>query len=229
MVVPNLRYHRGSTHMNTDLWAFEKALTAEGFNKIAGIDEAGRGPLAGPVVSAAVILPRDFPGDGVIDSKKLTVRRRQLLYRHIYANASAVGIGIVDATEIDRINILQATKLSMAMAVANLSPRPDYLIIDGNFTISSILPQKAIVKGDSRSISIAAASIVAKESRDMLMHRYHEDYPLFGFDRHKGYPTKAHKAAIAEHGPCLIHRRTFKGVSEHIEGGKKGVGATAHG
>ncbi len=215
--------------MNTDLWAFEKTLSEEGFSKIAGIDEAGRGPLAGPVVSAAVILPHDFDTNGVIDSKKLTGRRRRQLYEHIYAHATTVGIGIVDAPEIDRINILQATKLSMAMAVANLTPRPDHLIIDGNFTISSSLPQKPIVKGDSRSVSIAAASIVAKESRDVLMCRYHEDYPLFGFHRHKGYPTKAHKAAIAEHGPCIIHRRTFRGVSEHVTENAPAYGAGTHG
>jgi ribonuclease HII len=215
--------------MNADLWAFEKALTAEGYFKIAGIDEAGRGPLAGPVVSAAVILPHDFDATGVTDSKKLTARRRKALYGHIYAHAAAVGIGIVDAVEIDRVNILQATKLSMAMAVANLSPRPDYLVIDGNFTIPSSLPQKPIVKGDNRSVSIAAASIVAKESRDMLMRRYHEDYPDFGFDRHKGYPTKGHKAAIAEQGPCLIHRRTFRGVREHTRGQPVFFGAAIHG
>ncbi len=215
--------------MNADLWAFEKALTAEGYSKIAGIDEAGRGPLAGPVVSAAVILPHDFDAEGVIDSKKLTARRRKALYHHIYAHATAVGIGIVDAVEIDRINILQATKLAMAMAIANLAPRPDVLIIDGNFEISYDLPQKPIVKGDSRSVSIAAASIVAKESRDHLMRRYHEDYPVFGFDRHKGYPTKRHKAAIAANGPCLIHRRTFSGVSEHIDGIPPVFGAPAHG
>ncbi|MEJ2154561.1 MAG: ribonuclease HII [Desulfobacteraceae bacterium] len=215
--------------MNADLWAFEKALTAEGYSKIAGIDEAGRGPLAGPVVSAAVILSHDFDAEGVIDSKKLTARRRKALYGHIYAHATAVGIGIVDAVEIDRINILQATKLAMAMAVANLAPRPDFLVIDGNFEIPYDLPQKPIVKGDSRSVSIAAASIVAKESRDHLMRRYHEDYPHFGFDRHKGYPTKRHKAAIAAHGPCLIHRRTFRGVSEHIDGIPPVFGAPVHG
>jgi ribonuclease HII len=215
--------------MIADLWAFEKVLTAEGYSTIAGIDEAGRGPLAGPVVSAAVILPPDFDAEGVTDSKKLSGPRRKILYDHIYARATAVGIGIVDAVEIDRINILQATKLSMAMAVANLSPRPEYLVIDGNFTIPSSLPQKSIVKGDNRSVSIAAASIVAKESRDVLMHRYHEDYPDFGFDRHKGYPTKGHKAAIAEHGPCLIHRRTFRGVSEHTRGKPPVFGAAVHG
>ena len=202
--------------MNADFWAFEKALTDDGYHRIAGIDEAGRGPLAGPVVSAAVILPPGFDSTGINDSKKLTERRRSLLYEHIYAHATAVSIGIVDPVEIDRINILQAAKLSMAMAVANLRPRPDALIIDGNFNIPSALPQKPIVKGDTRSVTIAAASIVAKVSRDKLMQRYHEDYPQYGFDRHKGYPTKAHKNAIGTHGPCLIHRRSFRGVSEHL-------------
>ena len=122
----------------------------------------------------------------------------------------------MDALEIDRINILQATKLSMVIALANLGDRTDYVLIDGNFGIQSPLPQQPIVKGDARSISIAAASIVAKVSRDRLMLRYHEEYPQFGFDRHKGYPTKAHKAAIAHHGPCPIHRRTFRGVAEHL-------------
>jgi ribonuclease HII len=201
--------------MSENIWAFEKALKQEGYTAIAGIDEAGRGPLAGPVVSAAVILPPDFDGEGVNDSKKLTQRQRERLFERIYQEARAVGIGIVDALEIDRINILQAARRCMAMAVTNLVPQPDYLLIDGNFDIPSGIPQESIVKGDSRSISIAAASIVAKVSRDHLMQRYHDDYPQFGFDRHKGYPTKAHKAAIAAHGPCWIHRRSFRGVREH--------------
>jgi ribonuclease HII len=214
--------------MDADLWAFEKALTADGYTNIAGIDEAGRGPLAGPVVSAAVILPFDFDVKGLTDSKKLTARQRERLYARIYAEATTVSIGIVDAIEIDRINILQATKLSMTMAVDNLSPLPDHLIIDGNFNIPSPLPQQAIIKGDARSASIAAASVIAKVSRDYLMHRYHDDYPLFGFDRHKGYPTKAHKAAIAEHGPCLIHRRSFRGVHEYLSDEKTVIGKPAH-
>ena len=202
--------------MTTDTWVFEKTLNAEGYGAIAGVDEAGRGPLAGPVVSAAVILPLDFDDRGVTDSKKLTLRQREALYARIYRDARAVGIGIVDAVEIDRINILQASRLSMVMAVANLTPQPDYVIVDGNFDIPSPISQQSIVKGDSRSVSIAAASIVAKVSRDHLMLRYHQDFPEFGFDRHKGYPTKMHKAAIATHGLCWIHRRSFKGVREHI-------------
>jgi ribonuclease HII len=203
--------------MANDLDSFENTYRARGYALVAGIDEAGRGPLAGPVVSAAVILPPVFEARGITDSKQLSPRRREQAYRYIYEQAYAIGIGIVDAIEIDRINILQASRLSMAMAVANLKPRPDFLLIDGNFDIPFDLPQRPIVKGDARSLSIAAASIVAKVSRDRLMQRYHFDYPQFGFDRHKGYPTKAHRAAIALNGPCLIHRRSFKSVSEHFD------------
>ena len=203
--------------MGTDLWAFEKESAAQGHGRIAGVDEAGRGPLAGPVVSAAVILPVTFEPGRVNDSKLLTPRKREQAFQRIYAEADAIGIGIVDAIEIDRINILQASRLSMAIAVANLKPQPDLLLIDGKFDIPYDLPQQPLIKGDSRSISIAAASIVAKVSRDRLMQRYHDDFPQFGFDRHKGYATQAHKAAIAANGPCPIHRLTFKSVSEHIK------------
>ena len=203
--------------MEADLWAFEKQYRAKGYARIAGVDEAGRGPLAGPVVSAAVVLPDGFKTGEIKDSKKLTPRQREQAYARIYAEAQAVGIGIVDPLEIDRINILQATRLSMIIALANLAPRPSLALIDGNFKIPTRLPQQPIVKGDARSVSIAAASIVAKVSRDHLMQRYHEDYPQFGFNGHKGYPTKAHKGAIAQHGPCLIHRRSFRGVREHLE------------
>ena len=202
--------------MEADLWAFERSLQAKGFSRIAGVDEAGRGPLAGPVVSAAVVLPAGFPTKGVNDSKQLTPRQRDRGYERIYAHALAIGIGIVDSIEIDRINILQAARLSMAIAVSNLVPHPHFLLIDGKFGIDSSFPQQAVVKGDSLSISVAAASIVAKVTRDRLMHRYHIDMPLYGFDRHKGYPTQSHKAAIAIHGPCMIHRRTFKGVREYL-------------
>ena len=202
--------------MTTDPWVFEKALNAEGYQSVAGVDEAGRGPLAGPVVSAAVMLACDFDDRGVTDSKTLTWRQRETFYERIYQQAKGIGIGIVDAVEIDRINILQATRLSMAMAVANLKPPPDYVLIDGKTDIDVPMAQQSIVKGDSRSISIAAASIVAKVSRDRLMKRYHADFPEFGFDRHKGYPTRAHRDAIAAHGPCWIHRRSFNGVRQHL-------------
>ena len=199
-----------------DLWFFEKEANQKGFRDIAGIDEAGRGPLAGPVVSAAVILPGDFPISGIADSKKLTPVKRNRLYEQIYSDAVSIGIGIVDAIEIDRINILQASLLSMAMAVENLSPRPDCLLIDGTFSIPSKLPQKPIAKGDNLSISIAAASIIAKVTRDRLMESYHFYYPQFDFPKHKGYPTKAHKQAIRTFGSCPIHRRSFRGVKEYL-------------
>jgi ribonuclease HII len=203
--------------MTADLWAFEKSLAGQGYAKIAGVDEAGRGPLAGPVVSAAVVLPADFRDRGVTDSKKLSPGRREKLFSHIYDQAEAIGIGIVDAQEIDRINILQAARLSMVLALAHLGPSPDYVLVDGNFRLETDLPHEPVIKGDARSISIAAASIVAKVTRDRLMLRYHDDFPQYGFDRHKGYPTKSHKTAIAVHGPCRIHRRSFRGVLEHLD------------
>jgi len=202
--------------MESDLWVFEKEAKARGFKSIAGIDEAGRGPLAGPVVSAAVILPDGFAVPGVTDSKKLTHKKRRQLYIEIYAHAVAVGIGIVDPPEIDRINILQAALQSMSFSVKSLFPQPDYLLIDGTFRIPSPLPQQPIVRGDSRSISIAAASIVAKVTRDNLMDIYHLEYPQFGFGKHKGYPTRDHRAAIREFGCCPIHRKSFRGVKEHL-------------
>jgi len=203
--------------MGRDLWLFEKKAFQKGFSRIAGIDEAGRGPLAGPVVSAAVILPvssSQIPG--VSDSKKLTPKKRDYLYDKIYDFAISVGIGIIDPLEIDRINILQAALASMAMAVENLVPQPDCLLVDGTFKISSVLPQEPIPKGDDRSISIAAASIIAKVTRDRMMEKYHQDYPQFGFLKHKGYPTRAHKEAIQKFGCCPIHRKSFKGVKEHL-------------
>jgi ribonuclease HII len=199
-----------------DLWIYEKKARRQGFGTIAGIDEAGRGPLAGPVVSAAVILPENFSVPGVTDSKKISPAKRSRLYESIYLHAVSIGVGIVDALEIDRVNILQAALLSMAMSAANLKPKPDCLLIDGSFRVPSTLPQEVIPKGDSLSISIAAASIVAKVTRDRLMKRYDLDYPQYGFSRHKGYPTKAHRQAIQIHGCTPIHRRSFKGVKEYV-------------
>jgi ribonuclease HII len=221
------------------MWEFEDDSQSKGYQIIAGIDEAGRGPLAGPVVSAAVVLPRNFCCPGVTDSKKLSEKKREALFPLITEGALAVGIGMADHQEIDRINILQASLLSMKRAVQNLSTTPtsldtdypsqtalsqnsknqlhqllipDFLLIDGKFTIEMDLPQQAIVKGDSLSISIAAASIIAKVTRDRLMAKLHQTYPQYNFIRHKGYPTKAHKEAIIKHGPCPIHRKTFNGV-----------------
>ena len=172
--------------------------------------------MAGPVVSAAVILPDTFPVAGVDDSKKLTPKQRDISFQVICKKAVSIGIGLVDNIEIDRINILQAALQSMAESVENLETRPDYLLIDGTHNISTELPQTTIIKGDSLSISISAASIIAKVVRDRIMVKYHEDYPQFGFFQHKGYPTKAHKEAIKAYGPCSIHRRSFKGVKEFL-------------
>lgn len=202
--------------MAPDLWAFEKRARERGFSRIAGIDEAGRGPLAGPVVSAAVLLTSSFPVSGITDSKKITPKKRTDLYEKIYEHAVSIGIGIVDAVEIDRINILKAALLSMAIAAENLNPLPDCLLIDGQFQILSDLPQEPITRGDEQSISIAAASIVAKVTRDRMMERYHQEYPQFGFSKHKGYPTKAHKEAIKKFGCCPIHRKSFRGVKEYL-------------
>ena len=198
-----------------DLWAFEKKVIRKGFTVIAGIDEAGRGPLAGPVVAAAVILPRRFRVARMADSKQLTPKRRSEVYEIICRKAVGVGIGIIDPCEIDRINIFQAALAAMAVAVENLNPRPLYLLIDGKFPIYCDLPQEPIVKGDTLSISIAAASIVAKVTRDRLMEQYHDLYPHYGFDRHKGYATACHRKAIQDFGPCPIHRASFKGVREY--------------
>jgi len=188
---------------------------------IAGIDEAGRGPLAGPVVSAAVILPHDFLCEGINDSKKLSEKKRDALFPKIMETAVAVATGIASHHEIDEINILRASLLSMKRAVENLSilpgsPVPDFLLIDGKFILDMNIHQSAIIKGDSRSISIAAASIIAKVTRDAIMKELHELYPAYGFIRHKGYPTKEHKEAILRHGPCPVHRLTFRGVKEVI-------------
>lgn len=198
------------------MWQLENLAAGQGFSNIAGVDEAGRGPLAGPVVSAAVILPPDFKCSGIDDSKKLSEKKRTLLFPEIKKNAVSVGVGISSHTEIDRINILQASLLSMKRAVDDLLQKPDYLLIDGKFTIDSPINQSAVIKGDSKSISIAAASIIAKVTRDAIMKDLHNQYPVYNFDRHKGYPTKAHKAAILKYGPCPVHRTSFKGVKEVV-------------
>jgi ribonuclease HII len=198
--------------VDKDLRFFEKMAQSNGCHLIAGIDEAGRGPLAGPVVAAAVILPTDFNNTAITDSKKLPPKKRQCLYDLIYRKAQSVGIGIVDSIEIDRINILQSSLLAMAMAVDNLHPKPCVLLIDGKFKIQTDITQRPIIKGDSKSITIAAASIIAKVTRDRLMAHYALEYPQFGFDKHKGYPTKAHRQAILRYGCCSIHRKSFRGV-----------------
>jgi len=188
----------------------EKALWADGIDAIAGVDEAGRGPLAGPVVAAAVVFPRGLLIDGVNDSKKLSEKRRESLYHTIYEKALSVGVGIVSHEVIDRINIFQASILAMRKAVERLSFEPQIVLADGNCFTHESLRFENIIHGDCLSFTIAAASIVAKVSRDNLMREYHEEFPLYGFDRHKGYGTKRHLEAIRRHGPCEIHRRSFR-------------------
>lgn len=202
--------------VSADLRFYEKKALAEGFLRVAGVDEAGRGPLAGPVISAAVILPSDFAVAEIDDSKKLSAKRRERLFDRITAEAVAVGIGVIGPDEIDRINILQAALRSMSIAVQALVSAPDHLLIDGKFTIAADISQEAIIRGDARSVSIAAASIIAKVTRDRLMVDYHGQYPEYGFSSHKGYPTKAHRAAVRKYGPSPIHRLTFKGVREFV-------------
>ncbi|MDD4272764.1 ribonuclease HII [Desulfobacter postgatei] len=193
---------------------FENQAMLGGYKIIAGVDEAGRGPLAGPVVSAAVVLPENFDIPGINDSKKLSEKKRAALFPVIQSQAIAFGIGIADHGEIDRINILQASLLSMKRAVDDLGLIPDYLLIDGKFTIDSNIDQRPVIKGDTLSLSIAAASILAKVTRDRIMTDLDLQYPEYEFKRHKGYPTKAHKQAILTHGPCPIHRKSFKGVKD---------------
>lgn len=194
--------------------AFEKQAMLSGYKVIAGVDEAGRGPLAGPVVSAAVVLPENFDVSGINDSKKLSEKKREAFFPVIQNLAVAFGIGLADHEEIEQINILQASLLSMKRAVEALSVTPDYLLIDGKFTIDSSIDQRSVIKGDALSLSIAAASILAKVTRDRIMTDLDLQYPEYGFKRHKGYPTKAHKEAILTHGPCPVHRKSFKGVKD---------------
>ena len=200
-----------------DLFEFETKASHQGFKNIAGIDEAGRGPLAGPVVAAAVIFPFKVNIPGLNDSKKLSANKREELFPKIQEISVAFGLAVVDQKVIDKINILQAARLAMKQAVETLKITPGLLLIDGNQKIDSTLNQWAIVKGDSRSLSIAAASVLAKVTRDRIMDGYHKLYPQYEFNRHKGYGTRLHRNLIQEHGPCPIHRSTFKGVSEYIK------------
>jgi ribonuclease HII len=181
---------------------------------LAGVDEAGRGPLVGNVVAAAVILDPGNPIDGLNDSKKLSARRREQLADQVRDRAIAWSVVSIDAEQIDRINILQATMLAMQQAVEQLTVPPQHVFIDGNRCPKINVPATAVVKGDSRVAEISAASILAKVERDAQMMVLHETYPQYGFDRHKGYPTKAHFEALAEHGPCPEHRTSYKPVRE---------------
>jgi len=196
---------------------FEKLAKQRGFNAVAGIDEAGRGPLAGPVVAAAVILPAKFELTGLTDSKKLSEKQRNNFYPLIKQQAIAYGIGVASVVEIDKINILQATLLAMQRAIARLDVPPDHLLIDGITPLPLDTSQQTLKKGDSRSLSIAAASVIAKVVRDRIMYSFDRQMPEYQFAKHKGYGTKIHRQAIAEFGPSWQHRRTFAGVKEHLD------------
>jgi len=201
----------------TDTFSFERELYRLGYQGVAGIDEVGRGPLAGPVVAASVILPPDCDYAQFQDSKKLTPERRERLAAVLKEIGAAIGIGLVSEQKIDRINILQASLLAMKKSMENLAERPDFLLVDGKFPVPVDLPQRFLIKGESRSASIAAASIIAKVTRDDLMRQYHRQYPQYAFDKNMGYPTVAHRQSLAAHGPCPLHRRSFCGVKEFFQ------------
>jgi len=199
---------------------FELEARRRGYRSVAGLDEAGRGPLAGPVVAAAVILPTRCRLVGVDDSKQLSESTRAQLYEVIVQRARAVGVGVATEQEIDRLNILEATCLAMRRALTSLTPPADYLLIDAVTLSQLTVPSRSIIKGDTLSISIAAASIVAKVTRDRMMELYHQTYPDYNFLSHKGYGTEEHLQRLAEHGPCAIHRRTFAPVAQLLSGSR---------
>ncbi len=200
-----------------DLWLEEKRLFLQ-FSRIAGVDEAGRGPLAGPVVAASVSALKQVLIPGVNDSKQLSALQRKKILEQILTHPDLeVGIGECSSEEIDKHNILQASLLAFSKAVKQLKTPPDYCLLDGNQKCSHLSsPQKTLVKGDSRSFLIAAASIVAKETRDRIMEQYHEQWPQYDFKKHKGYPTKTHLLALEKYGPCPIHRKTFAPVKRRL-------------
>jgi len=211
----------GDSMRGPDLLYFERRLTKDGYTHVAGVDEAGRGPLAGPVVAAAVVLPPEPDRkilDGLNDSKLLSEKDRVRLYDEIHRHALAVGIGAVEADVIDKINILQASLLAMKLALESLDWRPDFVLVDGNKPIVTDLPQNCLIKGDRRSLTVAGASVVAKVTRDRIMAAHHETYPPYLFHKNKGYGTREHIKALASVGPCLIHRKTFGRVSRYLAG-----------
>ena len=188
---------------------FEQEAINKGYHRVCGVDEAGRGPLAGPVCAAAVILPENTIIEGVNDSKKLSEKKREALFEVIKAEAVSYSIAYASVEEIESMNILNATMLAMKRAVEGLDVKADYAMIDGNRLPDLCIDSEYIIKGDAKSMSIACASILAKVSRDRLLYKYAEEYPMYGFDKHKGYGTKAHTAAIKEFGPCPYHRMSF--------------------
>ncbi|HSF68050.1 MAG TPA: ribonuclease HII [Nitrospiraceae bacterium] len=201
---------------------FELEARRRGYRRIAGLDEAGRGPLAGPVVAAAVILPTRCRLAGLNDSKQVSESERARLYDVIVARARDIGVGVATEQEIDRLNILEATRLAMRRALASLTPLPDCLLIDAVAWPDVTIPSRSIVKGDTLCLSIAAASIVAKVTRDRMMVVYHRTYPEYNFLSHKGYGTEEHLQRLAQYGPCAIHRRTFAPVAQVLGGSGNG-------
>lgn len=189
--------------------SFEDKIRSEGYEVICGVDEAGRGPLAGPVCAGACILPKGLVIEGLDDSKKLTEKKREKLYNEITSKALAWSVAFASPEEIDEINILEASLTAMRRAIDALSVKPDFALIDGNIDRGFTLPARAVVGGDATSQSIAAASVLAKVTRDRLCAELDREYPMYGFAKHKGYPTKAHKLAVYEYGPCPQHRRSF--------------------
>lgn len=192
-----------------DWLEFEKEALAKGYKSVCGVDEAGRGPLAGPVCAAAVILPEGVIIDGVNDSKKLSEKKRESLFDVIREQALSYSIAYATVDEIEEINILNSTMLAMRRAIDSLDIKADYAMIDGNKIPPIDIDAECIVKGDAKSMSIACASILAKVSRDRLLYKYAEEYPMYGFDKHKGYGTKVHREAILKYGPCPYHRKSF--------------------
>ena len=195
-----------------DLYQYDESLRKKGYLRIAGIDEAGRGPLAGPVVAAAVVFSKSIKIEGLRDSKKVPEKEREILYSEVLRFSEDFGVGIVGHEEIDRLNILRATRLAMQYAVEDLSKPPDILVIDALSLPSIPIRQVSIIKGESISASIAAASIVAKFVRDKIMMEYHRQYPQYNFEKHKGYSTKEHLDMIRLYGPCPIHRKSFQRI-----------------
>ena len=199
-----------------DTYSLERSLRQKGYQLIAGLDEVGRGPLAGPVVAACVILQENCDNSSFVDSKTINAKNRSRLYKELKQNGAQISVGVVSETDIDRLNILQASLLAMKKAILTMPVQPDFLLVDGNQPVPISIPQQSLVKGESKSASIAAASIVAKVVRDEMMDQYHLQYPEYNFQKNRGYPTLEHRNAIKIYGPCAIHRQSFKCVKEFL-------------
>ena len=199
-----------------DTYSLERSLRQKGYQLIAGLDEVGRGPLAGPVVAASVILQENCDNSSFVDSKTINAKNRSRLYKELKQSGAQISVGIVSEADIDRLNILQASLLAMKKAILSMPGQPDFLLVDGNQPVPISIPQQTLIKGESKSASIAAASIVAKVVRDEMMDQYHLQYPEYNFQKNRGYPTLEHRNAIKTYGPCAIHRQSFKCVKEFL-------------